>query len=98
MRHRPPTGFRMPDRRTATEFWVVRHGESTWNAEGLFTGWVDVPLSERGAAEAGRGGTLLAEQDLLPDIVHTSFLRRAIQTANATLALRGGARHPCGTR
>jgi 2,3-bisphosphoglycerate-dependent phosphoglycerate mutase len=64
---------------------LLRHGESTWNAEGLFTGWVDVPLSERGAAEAGRGGTLLAEQDLLPDIVHTSLLRRAIQTANATL-------------
>ena len=64
---------------------LLRHGESTWNAEGLFTGWVDVPLSERGAAEAGRGGTLLAERDLLPDIVHTSLLRRAIQTANATL-------------
>jgi len=64
---------------------LLRHGESTWNAGGLFTGWVDVPLSERGAAEAGRGGTLLAEQDLLPDIVHTSLLRRAIQTANATL-------------
>ena len=64
---------------------LLRHGESTWNAEGLFTGWVDVPLSERGAAEAGRGGTLLAEQNLLPDIVHTSLLRRAIQTANATL-------------
>jgi 2,3-bisphosphoglycerate-dependent phosphoglycerate mutase len=66
---------------------LLRHGESTWNAEGLFTGWVDVPLSERGAAEAGRGGTLLAEQDLLPDIVHTSLLRRAIQTANATLGV-----------
>jgi 2,3-bisphosphoglycerate-dependent phosphoglycerate mutase len=64
---------------------LLRHGESTWNAEGLFTGWVDVPLSERGDQEAQRGGTLLAEQDLLPDIVHTSVLRRAIQTANAAL-------------
>ena len=59
---------------------LLRHGNSEWNQKNLFTGWVDVPLSERGAAEAGRGGTLLAEQDLLPDIVHTSVLRRAIQT------------------
>jgi 2,3-bisphosphoglycerate-dependent phosphoglycerate mutase len=64
---------------------LLRHGESTWNAEGLFTGWVDVPLSERGTDEARRGGTLLAEQDLQPDIVHTSLLRRAIQTANVAL-------------
>jgi 2,3-bisphosphoglycerate-dependent phosphoglycerate mutase len=64
---------------------LLRHGESTWNAEGLFTGWVDVPLSERGEEEARRGGALLAEQGLPPDIVHTSVLRRAIQTANTAL-------------
>jgi 2,3-bisphosphoglycerate-dependent phosphoglycerate mutase len=64
---------------------LLRHGESTWNAENLFTGWVDVPLSEKGQAEARRGGELLAEAGLLPDIVHTSLLRRAISTANIAL-------------
>jgi 2,3-bisphosphoglycerate-dependent phosphoglycerate mutase len=64
---------------------LLRHGESVWNAENLFTGWVDVPLSERGRAEAGRAGYLLREAELLPDIVHTSLLRRAISTANIAL-------------
>jgi 2,3-bisphosphoglycerate-dependent phosphoglycerate mutase len=64
---------------------LLRHGESVWNAENLFTGWVDVPLSEKGTAEAVRGGELLAEAGLLPDIVHTSVLRRAITTANLAL-------------
>ncbi|CAM2880304.1 phosphoglyceromutase [Saccharomonospora xinjiangensis] len=64
---------------------LLRHGQSTWNAENLFTGWVDVPLSEQGEAEARRGGELLAEADLLPDVVHTSLLRRAISTANIAL-------------
>ncbi|MGH3521032.1 MAG: phosphoglyceromutase [Haloechinothrix sp.] len=64
---------------------LLRHGESTWNAENLFTGWVDVPLSEQGEAEARRGGELLAESGLLPDVVHTSLLRRAISTANIAL-------------
>ncbi|MGC7093727.1 phosphoglyceromutase [Amycolatopsis lurida] len=70
---------------------LLRHGQSTWNAENLFTGWVDVPLSEQGAAEAKRGGELLAEAGLLPDLVHTSLLRRAISTAN--LALDAADRH-----
>jgi 2,3-bisphosphoglycerate-dependent phosphoglycerate mutase len=61
---------------------LLRHGESEWNAEGLFTGWVDVGLSERGASEAAYGGRLLAEAGIRPDIVHTSVLKRAIQTAN----------------
>ncbi|OLF15812.1 phosphoglyceromutase [Actinophytocola xanthii] len=64
---------------------LLRHGESTWNAENLFTGWVDVPLSEKGMAEAQRGGELLRETGLLPDVVHTSLLRRAITTANVAL-------------
>jgi 2,3-bisphosphoglycerate-dependent phosphoglycerate mutase len=64
---------------------LLRHGESTWNAENLFTGWVDVPLSEKGLAEAQRGGEQLRDEGLLPDVVHTSLLRRAISTANIGL-------------
>jgi 2,3-bisphosphoglycerate-dependent phosphoglycerate mutase len=64
---------------------LLRHGQSTWNAENLFTGWVDVPLSETGEQEARRGGELLRGADLLPDVVHTSLLRRAISTANLAL-------------
>jgi 2,3-bisphosphoglycerate-dependent phosphoglycerate mutase len=68
---------------------LIRHGESEWNAKGLFTGWVDVALSERGRAEAARGGELLAGAGLLPDVVHTSVLNRAIQTANIALDIAG---------
>jgi 2,3-bisphosphoglycerate-dependent phosphoglycerate mutase len=64
---------------------LLRHGESDWNALNLFTGWVDVGLTEKGRAEAVRSGELLAERDLLPDIVYTSLLRRAISTAHLTL-------------
>ena len=64
---------------------LLRHGESEWNAKNLFTGWVDVRLSAKGEGEAKRGGELLRERGLLPDIVHTSLLRRAIQTENIAL-------------
>ena len=64
---------------------LLRHGESEWNAKNLFTGWVDVKLSSKGEEEAKRGGELLKERGLLPDLVHTSLLRRAIQTANFAL-------------
>ncbi|WP_026453472.1 phosphoglyceromutase [Saccharomonospora iraqiensis] len=64
---------------------LLRHGQSTWNAENLFTGWVDVPLSATGEEEARRGGELLVESGVLPDVVHTSLLRRAISTANIAL-------------
>ena len=64
---------------------LLRHGESEWNAKNLFTGWVDVPLSEKGTAEAIRGGTLLTDAGVRPDVVHTSLLRRAITTANLAL-------------
>ena len=64
---------------------LLRHGESEWNAKNLFTGWVDVDLNEKGTAEARRGGELLVENDLLPDVVHTSLLRRAIRTAQISL-------------
>jgi 2,3-bisphosphoglycerate-dependent phosphoglycerate mutase len=65
---------------------LLRHGESEWNKANLFTGWVDVELSEKGRAEAVRGGQLLAEQGVLPDVLHTSLLRRAISTAELALA------------
>ena len=64
---------------------LLRHGESEWNAKNLFTGWVDVALSAKGRDEAERGGRLLAETELLPDVVHTSVLRRAIATAELAL-------------
>ncbi|MCL1898949.1 MAG: phosphoglyceromutase [Promicromonosporaceae bacterium] len=64
---------------------LLRHGESEWNALNLFTGWVDVALSEKGRGEAIRGGEMLKEEGILPDVVHTSLLRRAIMTANLSL-------------
>ena len=64
---------------------LLRHGESEWNAKNLFTGWVDVRLSQKGEAEAKRGGPLLKERGLLPDVVHTSLLRRAIATSQIAL-------------
>jgi 2,3-bisphosphoglycerate-dependent phosphoglycerate mutase len=64
---------------------LLRHGESEWNALNLFTGWVDVDLTEKGRAEAVRGGKLMAEQGLLPDVLYTSLLRRAITTAHLAL-------------
>ncbi len=70
---------------------LLRHGESEWNAKNLFTGWVDVSLSEKGVEEAKRGGALLKDAGILPDVVHTSLLRRAITTAN--LALDAADRH-----
>ncbi len=64
---------------------LLRHGESVWNAEGLFTGWVDVDLSEKGEKEALSGGELLLDASIRLDIVHTSVLKRAIRTANIAL-------------
>ena len=64
---------------------LVRHGESDWNAKNLFTGWVDVDLTDKGRAEGVSAGEQLKEAGILPDIVHTSLLRRAITTANLSL-------------
>jgi 2,3-bisphosphoglycerate-dependent phosphoglycerate mutase len=64
---------------------LLRHGESIWNARKLFTGWVNVPLSEAGEREAVEAGRLLAGSDLRPALVHTSLQQRAIQTANLAL-------------
>jgi len=65
---------------------LLRHGQSDWNEKNLFTGWVDVGLTDLGFQEARRGGELLVEQGLLPDVLHTSVLRRAIDTATAALS------------
>lgn len=70
---------------------LLRHGESEWNALNLFTGWVDVHLTDKGIAEGKRAGELLAEHGITPDIVYTSLLRRAISTAN--IALDAADRH-----
>ncbi len=64
---------------------LLRHGQSTWNLENLFTGWVDVDLTEQGEREAVRGGQLMKEHDVLPDVLHTSLQIRAIRTAEMSL-------------
>lgn len=64
---------------------LLRHGESQWNAKNLFTGWVDVDLTDKGVAEGAKAGELLAESGILPSVVHTSVLRRAIRTTNLAL-------------
>jgi 2,3-bisphosphoglycerate-dependent phosphoglycerate mutase len=65
---------------------LLRLGNSTWNLENRFTGWVDVDLSDQGRTEAKRAGQLLAESGLKPDLLYTSRLKRAINTANIALA------------
>ena len=70
---------------------LLRHGESEWNAKNLFTGWVDVDINEKGVGVAQKAAELLKGEGLLPDVLHTSLLRRAIHTAN--IALDGCDRH-----
>lgn len=65
---------------------LLRHGESEWNAANRFTGWVDVGLTDKGRDESVRAGELLREQRVVPDVVHTSLLRRAISSAQDALA------------
>jgi 2,3-bisphosphoglycerate-dependent phosphoglycerate mutase len=64
---------------------LLRHGNSDWNQKNLFTGWVDVRLSEQGVGEAKNAGALLRDKNVLPDVLYTSLLTRAIQTANLAL-------------
>ncbi|MFQ5380177.1 MAG: 2,3-diphosphoglycerate-dependent phosphoglycerate mutase [Dehalococcoidia bacterium] len=64
---------------------LLRHGESTWNRENRFTGWTDVPLSEKGLSEAGSAGELMRDGGYSFDVVHTSLLRRAIRTVEIAL-------------
>ena len=70
---------------------LLRHGESVWNEKNLFTGWVDVQLTQKGEQEAVRAGELFKEHNLLPELLHTSLLRRAINTAE--IALNEAERH-----
>ncbi|GAB3622852.1 phosphoglyceromutase [Mariniluteicoccus endophyticus] len=70
---------------------LLRHGESEWNQKNLFTGWVDVDINDKGVGEAKKAAELLSSEGLLPDVLHTSLLRRAIHTAY--LALDGCDRH-----
>jgi len=79
----------MATARTPGVLVLLRHGQSTWNLENLFTGWHDVPLSEQGVKEAVEAGRLLKEAGLAPQVVHTSLLVRAIQTAELALAEMG---------
>src|SRR5699024_5774206 len=67
---------------TSSKLVLLRHGQSTWNELNQFTGWVDVPLTDKGRAEAAHAGQLLKAENLLPAVVVTSLLSRAISTAN----------------
>lgn len=75
----------MLGRMTNGKLILVRHGQSVWNESNQFTGWVDVDLTEKGIQEGVNAGRLLKDNDVLPDVVYTSLLRRAISTANIAL-------------
>ena len=62
---------------------ILRHGESTWNQQNLFTGWHDVPLSDKGLGEAAAAGRTMAEAGLFFDVAHTSLLTRAVKIGRA---------------
>ena len=68
---------------------ILRHGESTWNQQNLFTGWHDVPLSEKGLAEAAQAGVTMAQAGLFFDVAHTSLLTRAVMTCHLALNSMG---------
>ena len=71
------------------ELVLLRHGQSTWNLENRFTGWTDVPLTDKGITEATTAGELLAAEGYTFDVLHTSLLLRATATANITLDVMG---------
>ena len=68
---------------------LLRHGESTWNKENRFTGWTDVPLTEKGIEEAKKAGKVLKEEGFVFDIVFTSVLKRATDTTDIVLKEMG---------
>src|SRR5206468_1916213 len=80
---------------------LVRHGQSAWNLENLFTGWTDVDLSDAGRAEAGQAGRELLGADVAADVAFTSVLKRAIRSSfppPSRSPARSRASCPCGTR
>ena len=68
---------------------LIRHGQSAWNLENLFSGWTDVDLTEQGEAEAHQAGLLMVEEGLTPDVLHTSLLTRAVRTADIAMKAAG---------
>ena len=68
---------------------IIRHGQSVWNAQNRFTGWVDVPLTEQGEAEARRAGEHLADADIDWQVAYTSVLSRAIRTQEIAMEVAG---------
>ncbi len=68
---------------------ILRHGQSTWNLDNLFTGWHDVPLTEQGRTEAAAAGVTMADAGLRFDVAHTSVLTRAVHTCNLALETMG---------
>ena len=68
---------------------LTRHGQSIWNAENRFTGWVDIDLSEKGILEAKKSGQLIKDLDIKIDVSYTSFLKRAIKTLTVMLQENG---------
>ena len=68
-----------------TKLILTRHGQSLWNAENRFTGWVDVDLSEKGVLEAKKSGQLIKKLKIRIDVSYTSFLKRAIKTLTTIL-------------
>ncbi len=78
----------------SNELILLRHGQSEWNRQNLFTGWYDSPLSEKGRAEATQAGKLLVSSQLIPACIHTSMLMRAVQTTELVLAEINGAGIP----
>ena len=68
---------------------LTRHGQSVWNAENKFTGWVDVDLSEKGILEARKSGQLIKNLNINIDVSYTSFLKRAIKTLTTILQENG---------
>jgi len=88
IRHRGPIPVGQTGKMTST-LVLLRHGQSTWNLENLFTGWYDADLTDQGRAEASAAGTALADAGVAPDLLHTSFQTRAIRTANLALDRMG---------
>ncbi|HKN96238.1 MAG TPA: 2,3-bisphosphoglycerate-dependent phosphoglycerate mutase, partial [Pseudonocardiaceae bacterium] len=76
---------------------LLRHGNSEWNEQGLFTGWLDVPLADSGREQARQAATLLAGHGLPPAVVHTSVLVRAVDTAAEVLRALGVSVPVCRT-